>query len=515
MGFNEMAAAFGALSLAVLAILFAMVWRSLKVRWSLFLTLSFAVNAAYYLRVVAGYYVEPLAASPQPGNAALVLLGLVLCTAGLLDYVGVARNHARWFNRLAIGVASLTLCGVLGGMLTRRAGLTVWGAYLLAWALLFTWAMLREPRRGHGLVMLALASYPAIVVAVLLGALSPKMLITAHALPMAVLGMTLLTTGLLRAQGSAAREQKRAEQELLARNQAEAELQLANDTLEQRVNLRTAELRETIEGLESFNRSISHDLRGPLGGIVGVAKLARDYVLNGDAVAAQRMLQAIASQAETSEKLVSALLALARSSDASLNKQQVDTGALVREVVESMRHVRTAAVLPVVVGWLPHVDADPELSRQVFVNLIGNALKFAVGASQPRIEVGVTGDPDAPVFFVRDNGVGFRPEEANRLFKPFQRLHSGYFEGFGVGLSIVKRIVERHGGKVWAEGCPGRGATFYFTLDFDVQSGGRNANDRAVLIDLGPAANQPTPAHCDVGAARVACPPGSLSPRSC
>jgi signal transduction histidine kinase len=327
--------------------------------------------------------------------------------------------------------------------------------YLLGWALLFAWAMVREPRRGHGLVLLAMLAYPAMLAAALLGFIRPELLNTASVFPFSVLGMTLLCTGLLRTQ-------QRVKEELAARERAESELRIANESLEQRVNLRTAELREVIEGLEGFNRSVSHDLRGPLGGIAGVAKLARKYVGSGDRIAAERMLGAIEAQAETSAKLVEALLALAKAGDVELRMQRVDTGALVREVIESLQQSRGVAALPVGVTPLPEVQGDAELVRQVFVNLLGNALKFSAAAPQPQVDVGVVGEMDSPTFFVRDNGAGFSTEDAKRLFKPFHRLHGAQYEEFGIGLSIVKRIIDRHGGKVWAEGKPGSGATFFF-----------------------------------------------------
>jgi signal transduction histidine kinase len=183
---------------------------------------------------------------------------------------------------------------------------------------------------------------------------------------------------------------------------------------------------------------------------------------SGDRTTAERLLSVIEAQAQTSEKLVGALLALAKASDADLRVRHVDTGALVREVVQSMQQSRGVGALPVRVAALPEVDADPELVRQVFVNLLGNALKFSVTASPPQVDVGVIGETDGPTFFVRDNGTGFSAEEAKQLFRPFHRLHGAQYEGFGVGLSIVKRIIDRHGGKVWAEGEPGRGATFFF-----------------------------------------------------
>ena len=239
---------------------------------------------------------------------------------------------------------------------------------------------------------------------------------------------------------------------------------IANDSLEQRVRQRTAELREVIEGLESFNRSVSHDLRGPLGGIAGAARLAQEFVAENKSAEAAQFLKAIAAQADTTGQLVDALLALARASDASLARERFDLNALVAEVVVSLQHARPDVALPIVVDPLVAVDADRKLVRQMLANLIGNALKFSAETPAPEIRVGTTGVPEAPVFFVRDNGVGFDAEQAKRLFKPFHRLHGSRFEGSGVGLSIVKRIVDRHGGRVWAESAPGLGTTFYFSL---------------------------------------------------
>ena len=252
--------------------------------------------------------------------------------------------------------------------------------------------------------------------------------------------------------------------EVHERERAARALQIANETLEQRVETRTSQLREIIEGLESFNRTVSHDLRGPLGGIAGVAKLARDFVASGDSAQAERMLQLISAQATTTEKLVGSLLTFARSAETALHTQPIDTQAMVRDVLEQLQPADTAVPLPVVVGVLPPVVADEALLKQVFVNLITNALKFAGASAQPQVEVGALQEPGRTVFLVRDNGVGFSPEQAQRMFKPFQRLHGARYEGFGLGLSIVKRIVERHDGTIWAEGAPGQGAIFYFSL---------------------------------------------------
>jgi signal transduction histidine kinase/CheY-like chemotaxis protein len=285
-----------------------------------------------------------------------------------------------------------------------------------------------------------------------------------------ILAIHAAQAGRIYENGSLYNEIKRTAEQLqiesTERQRAAEELLTINETLEQRVRLRTAELHEIVEGLESFNRSVSHDLRGPLGGIAGAARLAREYMAENDNDKVDRFLKMIVTQAEATAKMVDALLVLARTSDVSLRRQRVDVDALVHEVIESMQQAHPEEPLPIsVVGRLVEVDADPDLVRQVFLNLIGNALKFASGVAQPKVEVGVNGPPDRPWFFVRDNGVGFDAGKAHRLFKPFSRLHGSRFEGSGVGLSIVKRIIDRHGGKVWAEGVPGHGATFLFDFD--------------------------------------------------
>jgi len=254
------------------------------------------------------------------------------------------------------------------------------------------------------------------------------------------------------------------ELEVAERKAAAAELRIANETLELRVQERTAQLHEIINGLESFTRSVSHDLRGPLGGIAGAARLARSFVAQQRHDKVDHFLEVIADQAEQTGRMVESLLTLARSSDVQLHRQAVDAEPVVLTAL-GLLQVPDALPLPVCIEALPQIDADPDLAQQVFFNLIGNALKFASASAQPAsVVIGAVGDQQPPVLFVRDNGVGFDPSQADRLFKPFHRLHGAQFAGSGVGLSIVKRIVDRHGGRVWAESSPGLGATFYVSF---------------------------------------------------
>lgn len=245
-----------------------------------------------------------------------------------------------------------------------------------------------------------------------------------------------------------------------------AEISALNQDLERRVAERTADLQEMVSGLESFNRSVSHDLRGPLGGITGLANLAAQALDRNDDSVARRVLPMIARQSELSTTMLSSLLTLARVGDATMKRQPVALGQLVQEVVDQLALADSSRPMPeVVIHDLPMVEADPELLRPVFVNLIGNAVKFTAQTPAARIEIGARHqDTGTTTVYVKDNGPGFAPEAASKLFEPFVRLHATQFEGHGVGLSIVRRAISRHGGRVWADAHPGLGACFYFVL---------------------------------------------------
>jgi light-regulated signal transduction histidine kinase (bacteriophytochrome) len=242
-------------------------------------------------------------------------------------------------------------------------------------------------------------------------------------------------------------------------------LRRKNAELEQRIRERTTELEKANHELEAFSYSISHDLRAPLRTISGFSDLLlQDYAANLPAEG-QRILGRIVAAAQRMDDLIAALLDFARFSRQSLNKRRVDTPALMQEVLEELRKSEAERQVEVEVGPLPECAADPALLRQVFVNLLSNAFKFSRTREHPRIEIRAESGEAEHVFSVRDNGVGFDPQHAQELFGVFQRLHSAtQFEGTGVGLSIVQRIVERHGGRIWAEGEVDRGATFWFSL---------------------------------------------------
>jgi signal transduction histidine kinase len=461
MPLDEIMAVVGVAVQGTLALLLLVVWRVLKARWTLLLSAGFIAVTGQYCCVALGHYVPGAKWTDPPAtpNAVFSLLAHGLITWGLISYVDVPLALGRRLRQATLLLFGVALIALACGVLTRGETVGLIGGFMCAWAVLFGWAMRREPRAGHGIVMLSVLVYPVSVLASLAGWLSTMGAGISLIVPHAVLGMTILTTGLVRAQASSARE-------LAARQEVQAELERINQTLELRVALRTAQLRETIEGLESFNRSVSHDLRGPLGGITGVSRLAREALERGDLTAADTLLAAISRQSESSTDLVTSLLQLARSAEGAVERRPVRTSTLVREVTDLLSAATSAAPRVVAIqDGLPDLQADPALVRQVFANLLANAIKFSGSAAQPRVEVGATNSPEGVVFHVRDNGVGFTEAQVRELFVPFRRLHADRFEGHGIGLTIVRRIVERHGGRLWAEGAPGQGATFYFTLE--------------------------------------------------
>lgn len=256
-------------------------------------------------------------------------------------------------------------------------------------------------------------------------------------------------------------EQREAEERV---GQREREILQLNTELERRVEQRTAALAAVNRELEAFNYSVSHDLRAPLRHIDGFVRLLEQRFADVLPQEGRRYLDVISSGSRRMGELIDALLALSRVGRATLQRRPVDVAQVVRTAFADLEGQNPGPV-ELIVGSLPMVEGDPILLRQLFVNLLSNALKFTRPVAAPRIEVGVERHQEGSVFFVRDNGVGFDPTFASKLFGVFQRLHTDpQFEGTGIGLSIVQRIVERHGGRIWGEGRLGQGATFYFTI---------------------------------------------------
>jgi signal transduction histidine kinase len=247
--------------------------------------------------------------------------------------------------------------------------------------------------------------------------------------------------------------------------QMAAELRLLNDELERRVRDRTSRLQAAVAELEAFSYSVSHDLRAPVRSMSGFSRiLLEDY---GETLPPEgrHYLERIRAAAEEMGALIGALLDLSRLSRQPLQVQPVDLRALAERAVEVVRPDADGRDVRFVVSELPQCRGDPTLLLSVLTNLLANAVKFSRGASPALIEVGTTSDDARAVVYVRDNGEGFDMRCATKLFGVFQRLHrADEYEGNGVGLATVQRIVHRHGGAVWAEAEIGKGATFYFTL---------------------------------------------------
>lgn len=249
------------------------------------------------------------------------------------------------------------------------------------------------------------------------------------------------------------------------RRKAEEALRSLNAELELRVAARTTQLEDSNRELESFSYSVSHDLRAPLRGIDGFSRiLLEEYGSQLDAEG-QRLFDVIRRNCLSMGRLIDDLLAFSRLGRTPLATLDVAMGNVVQEVIAELAAVPGDVIPPLDVGPLPRVKCDPSLIRQVWSNLLANAVKFSAGSEAPHIRIWAETRAGEYVFAVSDNGVGFDMEYSDKLFAVFQRLHGNdEFPGTGIGLATVKRIIVRHGGQVWAEGHPQRGATFFFSL---------------------------------------------------
>lgn len=256
----------------------------------------------------------------------------------------------------------------------------------------------------------------------------------------------------------------RVEQRTAALTQSEERYRQLNIELEQRVQDRTAKFEAANKELEAFAYSVSHDLRAPLRAINGFSRiLLEDYGGRLDAEG-QRIVNVVCDSARQMDQLISDILAFSRIQHQELAVAEIDMDELVRSVLQDFGLVTEGRKLKVEVGQLPKARGDAAMIRRVWTNLVDNAIKFTGPKADARIEIGGRIDAGDAVYFVKDNGVGFDMKQADRLFGVFQRLHGAEFAGTGIGLAIIKRILVRHGGRIWADAKVDEGATFYFAL---------------------------------------------------
>jgi light-regulated signal transduction histidine kinase (bacteriophytochrome) len=252
---------------------------------------------------------------------------------------------------------------------------------------------------------------------------------------------------------------------IIQRQQAETEIKQLNAELEQRVIERTVQLEAVNKELETFSYSVSHDLRAPIRHISGFVELLMQNTAQALDEKSGRYLNIIADSTKQMGHLIDDILSFSRMGRAEMQQTLIKSDQLVKETINQLQPEMEGSHIVWDIHPLPEIYGDPSMLKLVWINLIGNALKYTRKQTPAKIEIGYNDEKNDYIFYIRDNGAGFDMMYVHKLFNIFQRLHRAEeFEGTGVGLANIRRIIQRHGGRTWAEGKVNEGATFYFSL---------------------------------------------------
>lgn len=394
-----------------------------------------------------------------PVGSVLGLVALASVLAGLQAYFSPGQTSpTRVFFALVLGAPLLVVAMsvVLKGW--AFAGPVTVALIFVGAAAWLVWLWWRDRWAGQWVMALVFLGHPLLVMVAIGAGLGLLQLRQLTPLPISIAYVFLLTLIVQRDSDMLRRE-------LHERVKAERALQRLTDSLEDIVRSRTRQLEEIIQGLRSFAGMVSHDLSGPLRNAASLANLALQEYRAGDAAGAERCLELIRLEALRASNMVNDLLTLAKVDQGPPSPSPVDMQALLADCLQSLALQYPRAPRVVQGAALPVVHADAGLMRHVLMNLLGNALKFGADRADLRITVEARND-DGGVwrFSVVDNGPGFDPDRSGELFQPFSRLDERQAGGTGLGLTVVKRAAERHGGTVGAMSAPGQGATFWWTL---------------------------------------------------